>query len=289
MDETIHILLVEDNPADAGLIKIYLHESYAMQFSLSVAENLNQGLDLIGSRTFDVIIIDLSLPDSFGLNTFKDMYAAAPEIPIIVLTGNEDESVGINTVKMGAQDFLVKSKLSVKGLKQSINYSIERYKLLKSLSENAKKLEEKTADLLKEKHKLAQAQKLAQIGSWEWDVSARLFTCSDEFYDIFGVRPGEIIFDPEKFIDFIHPEERYDVKTILEESLRELKPFDLYHRIIRPDGAVRMLHALGQPLANDEGKAIRMVGTEQDVTQRQKEEQHEQLAMVAIKSYNAVT
>ncbi|MGZ3885529.1 MAG: response regulator, partial [Bacteroidia bacterium] len=131
MDETIHILLVEDNPADAGLIKIYLHESYAMQFSLSVAENLNQGLDLIGSRTFDVIIIDLSLPDSFGLNTFKDMYAAAPEIPIIVLTGNEDESVGINTVKMGAQDFLVKSKLSVKGLKQSINYSIERYKLLK--------------------------------------------------------------------------------------------------------------------------------------------------------------
>jgi PAS domain S-box-containing protein len=289
MENKMNILLIEDNPADSRLIDIYLKESFNDGFSLVVADSLLTGLEEISKNKFDIIIIDLSLPDSSGINTFKEVFKAASEIPLIVLTGNEDESVGMDTVKLGAQEFLIKGKIGNAALKRSINYSIERYKLLKALSENAKKIEEKTEDLLKEKLKLAQAQKLAHIGSWELNVKDNIFTCSDELYHIFGLMPNEIHVTYEKFLNFVYPEERSFVMIMIEESIKKLQPFDFFHRIIRTDNAIRMLHARGELLVDEQGNILRMIGTAQDVTRQKKDEELEQLAMVAAKSINAVT
>jgi PAS domain S-box-containing protein len=289
MDEKIKILLIEDNKADARLIDIYLKESYANHFTLSVVDLLSKGLELLSTHEFDIIIIDLSLPDSSGIDTFKNVFAAAAEKPVIVLTGLEDESVGINTVKLGAQDFLIKGKLNPNGLKQSINYSIERYKLLKALSENTKMLEEKTDDLLREKLKLAQAQKVAHIGSWEWNVKESAFTCSDELFSILGVEQNELNITYQEFLDFIYPEDKQKVISEIEESVSNLSPFNFFHRIVRRDGSIRDIHTMGELLLGDQDIILRIIGTEQDVTERKKEIELEQLAMVAIKSYNAVT
>src|ERR1041385_9553517 len=140
MSDKIKILLIEDNPGDANLIHIHLKEAFPQAFQLSTAAYLKDGLELIRHNEFDIIIIDLSLPDSSGLDTFNAVYKAAPEVAIVVLTGLEDEDIGIATVKMGAQDFLVKGKVSSKTIKRSVNYSIERYKLLKSVAEKSKML-----------------------------------------------------------------------------------------------------------------------------------------------------
>lgn len=289
MEEKINILLIEDNKADARLIEIYLQESFGNEFSLQSAEMLADGLDLMKKINFSIVLIDLSLPDSTGLSTFKEVYATAPEKPIIVLTGMEDESVGINTVKLGAQDFLIKGKLNSKVLKQSINYSIERYKLLKALSENSKKLEERTADLLREKQKLAQAQKLAHIGSWEWSMKDSSFTCSDELYRILGVGPDELNITYQDFFSFIYPDDRKHVIEAIQYSMTNLQGFDFFHRITRRDGSIRDIHTRGELLFDATNKILRIIGTEQDITERNKEEELEQLAMVAIKSFNAVT
>ncbi len=289
MDDKIKILLIEDNAADARLIDIYLKESYERNYSLSVVDLLSKGLDLLNTADFDIIIIDLSLPDSSGIDTFKDVFAAADKKPVMVLTGLEDESVGISTVKLGAQDFLIKGKLNSNGLKQSINYSIERYKLLKALSENTKMLEEKTADLLREKLKLAQAQEVAHIGSWEWNARDSVFTCSEELYRILGVKPNELNITYQEFLDFIYPDDKENVVSEIEEAIQNLKPFSFFHRIIRRDGSIRDIHTMGELLLGKHDTILRIVGTEQDVTERKKEEELEQLAMVAIKSYNAVT
>lgn len=289
MDDNVKILLIEDNPADAKLIDIYLKESYGNNYTLSTVDLLSKGLNLLNNADFDIIIIDLSLPDSSGIDTFKDVFAAADKKPVMVLTGLEDESVGINTVKLGAQDFLIKGKLNANGLKQSINYSIERYKLLKALSENTKMLEEKTSDLLREKLKLAQAQEVAHIGSWEWNAKDSVFTCSDELYRILGVQPNELNITYQEFLDFIYPDDKENVIAEIEDAIQNLKSFNFFHRIIRRDGSIRDIHTMGELLLGNEDTILRIVGTEQDVTERKKEEELEQLAMVAIKSYNAVT
>ncbi|MBC7861358.1 MAG: PAS domain-containing protein, partial [Bacteroidia bacterium] len=289
MKGKINILLIEDNPADADLIDIYLREAYSKAYTLTKADDLSSGLALLLKNDYDVILSDLSLPDSSGIDTFKEVYAAAPEKPIIVLTGLEDESVGINTVKLGAQDFLIKGKLGNKGLKRSINYSIERFKLSKSLSENAKMLEEKTADLQMEKQKLAHAQKLAHIGNWEWNVKEQVFSCSDEMYLILGLKPGEKKITYQEFLDFVDPAEKTRVKNTIAESGRKLQPFDFFYRVILRDHSIRTLHSRGELFMDEQVDIQKIIGTEQDVTERKKEEQLEELAKVATKSYNAVT
>ncbi len=289
MGEKIHILLIEDNRGDANLIYIYLKEAFPHAFDLSTEDYLESGLERIGPSSHDIIIVDLSLPDSSGLDTFKRVYEKAPEIPIIVLTGLEDEAMGIMTVKMGAQDFLIKGKLNGKALRRSINYSIERYKLLKSLAEKSKMLEEQTAALLSEKQKLAQAQKLAHIGSWELSLPENSFSCSDELYRILDIEPGEMPITYMDFIDFIHPDDKESVTKEISRAIQKLRPFEFFNRILRKDGSVRYLQAKGELVLDNENNIVKVIGTAQDITQKKKEEQLEQLALVAIKSYNAVT
>ena len=288
MSEKINILLIEDNKSDEGLFHVYLREGFGSAFTLAAADYLHKGLALVKETRFDVIIVDLTLPDSGGVDTFKAVYDAAPEIPIIVLTGLEDESMGITTVKLGAQDFLIKGTLNAKTLRKTINYSIERYKLLKSLAENAKMLAEKTADLLSEKQKLSQAQKLAHIGSWEWNIKTNNFSCSDEMLRILKLDESEKL-TYERFLDFLHKEDKQHVIGEIKKAIKRARSFDFFHRVVCKDHSVRYLHAKGEMLADKDGEILKVIGTAQDITQKKKEEQLEQLALVAIKSFNAVT
>ena len=124
------VLLIEDNPGDARLIREMLAEEPDSPFRLHFAERLAAGLELLskaGEGTMPaLVLLDLSLPDSFGLETFAKVYAHSPQIPIIVLTGNDDQTVALSAVKGGAQDYLVKSRLDKELLLRSMQYSIER-------------------------------------------------------------------------------------------------------------------------------------------------------------------
>ena len=120
------VLLIEDNPGDARLIREMLAEDPAAPFRLHTAERLSHGLEFLSSETARLVLLDLSLPDSHGLDTFAKVYAHSPQIPIIVLTGNDDQSVALSAVKTGAQDYLVKGKLDRELLTRSMHYSIER-------------------------------------------------------------------------------------------------------------------------------------------------------------------
>jgi PAS domain S-box-containing protein len=288
MQERINILLIEDNPADSELIRIFLKGSYSNKCVVTTANSLTKGIELLPATVYDVVIVDLSLPDSSGLDTFNSVYEKALHIPIIVLTGMEDESIGINAVKLGAQDFLLKGKIKGKELTRSINYSIERHKLLNELEEKAKELEVKSVALLSEKQKLSEAQKLAHIGSWEWELSTNKISWSDEFYHIHGIETRQDELTPEQLFACIHPADREEVKTIIDNTLKSHRPSTFYYRIIRRDNAVRTLHSRVELVLNEEGNPVKIVGTGQDVSERVQEEEMENLAVAATKSYNSV-
>ncbi len=288
MESKLDILLIEDNDGDVGLFNISLKEAFSGGYIVSRAADLHQGLELLDKHPFDIVVLDLSLPDSFGLDGFKTLHAKYPEIPVIVLTGLDSESTGINAVKMGAQDFLIKEKFKSNTLKRSLNYSIERNKLLIEAAENARKLEERTIDLVREKQKLSEAQKLAHIGSWELDLNENTVALSEELQRILGVPPEKALISYDEFIAFVHPVEKQFLKISIDNSRKSLNPFSLYNRIIRPDGSVRKLHTRGEPLSDKQGKVVKMMGTGQDVTERFHEEELEKLASAATKSYNSV-
>ena len=106
-----NVLLIEDNPGDARLIREMLAEEPDSPFNLHFSERLAHGLDFIANEKPDLVLLDLSLPDSLGLETFAKVYEHSPAVPIIVLTGTDDKTVALKAVKGGAQDYLVKGKL----------------------------------------------------------------------------------------------------------------------------------------------------------------------------------
>jgi len=288
MSKKIKILLIEDNAADVKLLNYSLREALNNEYDLQRAKDLSQGLELLKEQRFTIIILDLSLPDSFGLETFTTIQQASLDTPIIVLTGTEDDSVGMDAVKFGAQDFLIKGKIKSKTLRRSINYSIERHKLLTELSIKTRKLEERTLELLTEKHKLSEAQKLAHIGSWEWEINPEHFVLSDEFRNIYGFTDESRITSLDNFLSYVHFAERDLVRDTLVSAIKSLLPFSLIYRIIRPDGLIRTLHLLGEVQADSFGIVTKVAGTSQDVTERFHEEELDKLALAATKSYNSV-
>lgn len=122
----IKILLIEDNPGDARLIQEYLSDLKNIEYSFQMADRLQKGIDILENEFIDVVLLDLKLPDSEGLTGVEQIFNVAPNIPVIVLTGLNDENTAINAVKMGAQDYLVKDKVESEILIRSIKYAIER-------------------------------------------------------------------------------------------------------------------------------------------------------------------
>jgi signal transduction histidine kinase len=122
----LSILLVEDNPGDARLIRELLHDAPGPRFHVQCVERLAAALDSVRSSGVDIVLLDLGLPDSRGVETFTRMQTGAPTLPIIVLTGVADESLGAVTVGDGAQDYLVKGDLDGKTLARAIRYAIQR-------------------------------------------------------------------------------------------------------------------------------------------------------------------
>ena len=125
----IQVLLIEDNPADVLALEAALKHVGAVRFHVSAVEQLSAGLNCLSERPFDVVLLDLSLPDSNGLATFTRLHAQTPNVPVVVLSGMQDEELAAEAVHAGAQDYLVKGMVGRELLVQAIRYAIERHRL----------------------------------------------------------------------------------------------------------------------------------------------------------------
>src|SRR5690242_19475877 len=111
-NNTLKVLLVEDNPGDVRLIQVVLAEgSDAGKFDLTFANKLSMAVEMLTSENPDAVLLDLSLPDSQGLGTVVCIVSQVPGVPIIVLTGMDDEALAVKALQEGAQDYLVKNQL----------------------------------------------------------------------------------------------------------------------------------------------------------------------------------
>ena len=127
--KTYKILLVEDNNVDARVITEALTRAGEGCFLVTRAGRLSEALDRLRAETFDLVLLDFMLPDSEGLSTFSTVRQQAASVPIVALTGMSDESIAIEAVRQGAQDFLVKGQVQPKELKRAVQYAIERHKV----------------------------------------------------------------------------------------------------------------------------------------------------------------
>jgi two-component system, sensor histidine kinase and response regulator len=135
------ILLVEDNPADARIIRELLKSRDPLGLELWHATQFCEATSELGQREFDLVLLDLGLPDSQGLATLARMNAQTHgRVPLIVLTGLDDEAVAVEAVRRGAQDFLVKTELAIDPLSRTVRYALERHRLHQTLVEKQEQI-----------------------------------------------------------------------------------------------------------------------------------------------------
>lgn len=145
MRQRIKVLIVEDSPDDYFLLKEVLESSEEAEVDLLHEERLEGAYSAAAIQEIDVAIIDLSLPDSFGLDTFVSFHDRHPLLPTIIMTGDKDQEMAFEAVRKGAQDYLFKGELSSSAIVRSIRYAIERQRLMTELTkalEHVKQLQE---------------------------------------------------------------------------------------------------------------------------------------------------
>jgi diguanylate cyclase (GGDEF)-like protein/PAS domain S-box-containing protein len=127
------LLLVEDNPGDARLLREMFNEEAAQKTELTHVATMGEAEKELAGRAFDIILLDLGLPDSQGLGAVRRAHLAAPRVPLVVLTGLDDESLATQALKEGAQDYLIKGQIDARGLLRALRYAVERKNMEETL------------------------------------------------------------------------------------------------------------------------------------------------------------
>jgi len=191
VDERIYqVLLIEDNLADNRLIREFLRTAESQPFALAHVERLADGLHHLETQPTDIVLLDLSLPDSYGWESFDRLHSAAPAVPIVILTGLQDESLARKAASSGAQDYLVKGEINGSLLTRTLSYAIERQQLLQkqqTLNRNLAVLSEVNQAVVRAKDEQALLDevctvianlggyRLVWVGIAEMDTPKRIF------------------------------------------------------------------------------------------------------------------
>ena len=139
--DRVEVLVLEDNPGDARLLGAEFSTETLLDVRLTVAPRLSEGLQLLASREFDAVLLDLNLPDSQGMDTFQRLRAAVPEVPLIVYTGLQDDEIAVRALRGGAQDYVVKGPGMGPLLIRAVSFAIERHRVRVELDLRAARLE----------------------------------------------------------------------------------------------------------------------------------------------------
>ncbi len=169
------VLLIEDSALDAKIIEGQLAQPQqdAPSSVLTVVTTLAAGLKRVAVQPFDVMLLDLNLPDSEGLETFLKVFRLAPEIPVVIITAQDDRVLAANAVNAGAQDFLVKGRTDVDGLVNAIGFAVERHRRLRRLNPHLAGVHRRsyssrdTADLISDAKKLTPPLRLREPETFE--------------------------------------------------------------------------------------------------------------------------
>lgn len=254
------ILLIEDNPADAYLVKTYLNEA-SVRHELFHADTLFEGLNTLRERDIHMVLLDLTLPDSQGFKTLTTLMERVSGVPVIVMTGLNNEIVGNQAVKAGAQDFLVKGQFDGKLLGRAIRYAQQRFK-------EQQKRDETLQNLALAEKRYADAQSMGRFGNWHMDIVTNEMAWTDEVYRIFGFQASSIQPSMSVYLSYSHPEDRPQVEDFFVNAIKNGQQNQLEHRLVLNGTNVRYVAVMAKINVDEATGNLQLVGIVQDITER---------------------
>jgi len=271
MEPALRILSLEDDPNDTELIQAML-EAEDIACQLKRVETEAAFVAALEARDIDLILADYTLPSFDGLSALRVAQERRPDLPFIFVSGTLGEDVSIEALKVGATDYVLKTRLS------RLVPSVRR-----ALREAAERIERKR---LQEAHRrseayLAEAQRLSRTGSFGWDLSSGEIYWSDETFRIFECEPAAKV-SADLVVERTHPDDRAGLQQLVDRVSAGRNEFDYEHRLLMPGGSVKYVRVVGRPSKNESG-GVEFVGDVTDITQHKQAQEELQKALQEIK------
>lgn len=271
----VNLLLVEDNGGDRRLIHEYLGTLGGGAFVIRETETLAGAFAQLKSAPADLVLLDLGLPDSWGLDTLSALRAVAPRIPIVVFTGSDDEEQALRAIKAGAQDYLVKGQLTKAAILRTVRYTFERYRLEDALRASEEKFRT-IADF---------------TGDWEYWIRPddTVVYVNPACRAITGYGPEDFIADPELIMKIVHPDDQEVFRTHHRQAVGrgDSRTLECEFRIVSRDGAVRWMGHICHPVIGPDGSNKGRRVSNRDVTARKEAEARTAQAVEEVRRLNA--
>ena len=263
------VLVIDD---DIGIRDLARHVLTAQGFRTISADNGAQGMRLFEEHKPELVMLDLIMPEQNGFDVCIALRRSphGKHTPILVITSLEDIESIDRAYQAGATDFVTKP----------FNWPLLCHRLRYML-----RASRAISDLTKSREILADAQRLAGLSSWEWDLNTNVVYWSKEIYARFGIAEDSVNSNADSFWNLIHPDDRDAVKEAFVTAIRAEKPYDQDYRIVLPNGVTQIIHVQGRTEYDGDGRALRMHGTIQDITERKRTE--EQIRHLAF--YDSLT
>lgn len=283
------ILLIEDNPVTIQVIRDMLSGVDPDAFILECSLRLETGIESLSATNPDVILLDLNLPDTTGLNTLLVLVEHAPTYPIVVLTAIDDEKIGLESVKHGAQDYLIKGEVTKELLARSMAYAIERKHMEEELRQAHERfqvlLKERTAELSRTNQDLQEevaerkrteerllsllkAVESMQIGVTITDLDGIIVYTNPFEATMHGYTVADLIGKPARMLA-----EKSAAKPMSKEQIKTMKGYTRETTNIKKDGTIFPVNLISDVVCNEVGDPIHIVTTSADITERKKMEQ----------------
>jgi len=266
---SLDLLIAEDNPGDARLLEEMLGDLPSVDHDSTVVRTRGEAVEAAGGpREFDLIFLDLGLPDSRGIETVSPVIEAAPDTPIVVLTGHQDVRTASEALGEGVQDYLVKDRVEPEDLVRAIRTALQRHRVEQDLRESEKRFRQMAENI----------DEIFYLVDLEPDPPELLYLNS-AFERIFGIPVHRVYADPRAWRELVHPDDRHrtdELRENLDGGQEEAR-----YRIRRPNGDERVIRE--RAFSVDEGDGSRRVaGVARDVTdeielRRSLEEERSQL------------
>jgi PAS domain S-box-containing protein len=261
----LKILHVEDNSCDAEIIAACLAES-GLSCDITRTQTSAEYHHLLEQPDWDVILSDYALPSFNGISALRYAVRKRPDVPFIFVSGVLGEDIAVETLKMGASDYVVKSHLG------RLGYVVLRARreadLLVREKEAARK-DLQTETLLQESaDRLLLATRAGSVGIWDHNVVDNVLLWDDQMFRLYGTERERFDGAYEAFQSLVHPEDRARVAELVRATLAGEKNFDTEFRVVWSDGSIHIIRAIAEVKRDAAGRAIRLVGTNWDVTEQ---------------------
>jgi DNA-binding response OmpR family regulator len=269
---TSNLLVVDDNPANLRLLIGILRK---VGYKVRPANNGQLALMAIEKEPPDLILLDIRMPYMDGYEVCEHLKAneQTSDIPVIFISTLNEVFDKINAFNVGGVDYItkpfheaevivrIKTHLALRNMKKQL--AAQNIQLQQEINER-KRAEEA---LKRSENSLKQAQRIAHIGNWDWNIVNNELFWSDEIYPIFWIEPQKFEATYDAFLNTVHPDDGAYVQKSVNDAISEQKPYNIEHRIILPDGEVRFVHERAVVTFDEDNQAIQMAGTVHDITE----------------------